>query len=68
MLQESVYCRIVINRESAEFLQARISSMCPVEGLVQSLIVTEKQYSSMKFLVGEQIKDIRNSSESTVII
>ena len=58
MVQESVYSRIATTRESAGFL----------EGLVQSLIITEKQYASIKFLLGNRIEDVRNSDERTVII
>ena len=68
MVQESVYSRIAVNRESAAFLENRISSMVPEQGLVQSLIITEKQYASMRFLLGESSKDVRNIDERTVVI
>lgn len=68
MIQESVYVRIAVNRESAEFLENRVASFSPEDGLVQSLIVTERQYSSIRFLTGESSKDIRNVNDRTVII
>ncbi len=68
MIQESVYARIAINRESAEFLEERVREFAPRVGLVQSLIVTEKQYASIKFLSGKPIIDPRNSTEGTVVI
>lgn len=68
MLQESVYSRIAVNRESATFLENRVEGFTPKEGLVQSLIVTEKQYNSMHFLAGERNHDVRNSVEGTIII
>ncbi|EFD98697.1 hypothetical protein HMPREF0891_2071 [Lactobacillus crispatus 214-1] len=40
----------------------------PSKGVVQSLMVTEKQYSDMHFLVGDAVKDIRNTSDRTVIL
>ena len=46
----------------------RVASFVPEEGLVQSLIITEKQYASIKFLLGNRIEDVRNSDERTVII
>jgi len=64
MVQESVYSRIATTRESA----GRVASFVPEEGLVQSLIITEKQYASIKFLLGNRIEDVRNSDERTVII
>lgn len=40
----------------------------PEEGLVQSLMLTEKQYNDMHFLIGEAVDDVRNTSDRTVII
>lgn len=68
MVQESVYVRVAANRQSALFLENRISQIAPPKGIVQSLIVTEKQYATMRFLTGEQIQDWRNSDQRTVII
>lgn len=68
MLQESVYVRVAANRQSATFLENRISQAAPPNGVIQSLIVTEKQYATMRFLTGEQIQDWRNSDQRTVII
>ena len=40
----------------------------PPEGLVQLLTITEKQYSKMEFLVGEEQKEILQSEERLVIL
>ena len=68
MIQESVYVRVATTRESARFLENRVASFVPGEGLVQSLIVTEKQYASIRFLLGKHVEDARNADERTVII
>ncbi|WP_240680323.1 CRISPR-associated endonuclease Cas2 [Alloscardovia theropitheci] len=68
MIQESVYVRIATTHESAEFIENRIKSIVPPKGVVQSLIVTEKQYASIRFLVGESIDDFRNLDVGTVVI
>lgn len=68
MIQESVYVRVATTRESARFLENRVASFVPGEGLVQSLIVTEKQYASIRFLLGKHVEDVRNMDERTVII
>ncbi|MFC0265041.1 CRISPR-associated endonuclease Cas2 [Alloscardovia macacae] len=68
MIQESVYVRIATNHESARFIENRVGSLSPDVGTVQSLIVTEKQYASMKFLSGEPSGDIRNLDTGTVVI
>lgn len=68
MIQESVYVRVATTRESAHFLENRVASFTPAEGLVQSLIITEKQYSSIRFLAGSMSDDVRNNDDRTVII
>lgn len=68
MVQESVYVRIATTRESARFLENRVASFVPSAGLVQSLIVTEKQYASIRFLLGRGKSDVRDSDDRTVII
>lgn len=68
MVQESVYVWIATTRESAGFLETRVSSFVPPKGLVQSLIITEKQYSSIKYLLGDRTTDIRDYDDRTVII
>ncbi|WP_413627460.1 CRISPR-associated endonuclease Cas2 [Fructilactobacillus vespulae] len=68
MMQYSVYVKVCVSKESANFTEGRISSFLPKKGVVQTLMVTEKQYNSMKFLVGSKKNDIRNTADRTVII
>jgi CRISPR-associated protein Cas2 len=68
MIQESVYVRVAVSRQSAEFIERRIEQIAPDDGLVQSLIVTEKQYTGMKFLTGKMIQDVRNSDARVIVI
>lgn len=68
MIQYSVYARVCVSCQSAHFLERRISSFLPDGGKVQTLMLTEKQYSDMHFLRGEAVDDVRNSSKRTVIL
>lgn len=68
MMQYSVYVRVCVTRQSAIFLENMVRKYLPTEGVVQSLMVTEKQYNDMHFLVGKPIEDVRNSSDRTVIL
>lgn len=52
MIQFSLYGRICNTIESAQMHETRISLSLPSHGSVRSMIVTEKQYASMKILVG----------------
>ncbi|KRM32525.1 hypothetical protein FC83_GL000392 [Agrilactobacillus composti DSM 18527 = JCM 14202] len=68
MIQESIYVRITTNKQSAQLLENRLATIAPPAGIVQTLMVTEKQYSSMRFLVGTAIDDIRNTDDTLVVI
>lgn len=68
MIQYSVYERVCVSRRTAIFLENRIRKFLPNKGIVQSLMVTEKQYNDMHFLVGKTVDDVRNTSDRTVIL
>lgn len=68
MIQYSIYVRVGVTRQSAELMEKRIAMVTPVQGIVQTLMVTEKQYQAMNFLVGSPKEDLRNSAERTLII
>ena len=68
MIQYSVYVKVCVNRKSAKFAEGRIKSYLPKNGLVQSLMLTEKQYNDMHFLIGEPVDDVRNTSDRLVIL
>ena len=52
MVQFSLYGRICNTIESAQMHETRIAMNLPTYGSVRSMIVTEKQYASMRVLVG----------------
>lgn len=52
MIQYSVYGRILNGRDAAEKHMMRLIANLPPEGSVRVLTVTEKQFASMKLLVG----------------
>ncbi len=54
MLQFSVYSRITQNHDDADKHIERLSRNLPSKGSVRVMKVTEKQYNSMKILVGEK--------------
>lgn len=68
MLQESVYCKLVQNSGIADIVQENIRKNKPGEGLVQVLRVTEKQYSKMEYIVGENTSNVLDSDEKMVIL
>ncbi len=68
MLQESVYCKIALNQTVANAIVGAVKSNKPDDGLVQMLVITEKQYSRMEYVVGEKQSSIIDSDERLVIL
>ncbi|MDD2497358.1 MAG: CRISPR-associated endonuclease Cas2 [Desulfitobacteriaceae bacterium] len=66
MVQFSVYCRICNGYDSVEIHRKRIKTNLPQKGSVRTLVVTEKQYMSMDFLVGEKKPNDRKYTESQI--
>lgn len=54
MMQESVYTKLAVNRQTMELELEKIKVFLPKNGLIQVLTVTEKQYSRIRTLLGEE--------------
>lgn len=68
MLQESVYCKLVLNAIAAETVKLNVRDNAPAEGLVQMINITEKQYAKMEFVVGESHSEVLNNDKRIVIL
>lgn len=68
MLQESVYTKIVLNPASASALVNRIKLFSPTEGMIQAMVVTEKQYAEMIMIRGERQHEIIEDMEKVVVL
>ena len=68
MMQESVYCKLALNMSVAGAIMENVRQHKPPEGLVQMLVVTEKQFARMEFVVGEAHSEIVDSDERTVFL
>lgn len=68
MLQESVYCKIMLNSTAVEAMSAQLRRNKPAKGLVQLLTVTEKQFGRMEFLCGEAQSTVIDTDERLVIL
>lgn len=67
MLQYSVYSKLVLNATVAQSVIANLEKNKPDKGLVQMLIITEKQYSKMVLLLGEAHSETLDTDERLVI-
>lgn len=68
MLQKSVYSKLLLNRSSYDAVLHKIKKAKLKEGLVQVLMVTERQFNKMELIVGAFQTDVLNSSERLVVL
>ena len=68
MMQESVYSKIVLNGTAAGVVQDNIRKHRPSAGLIQMLLVTERQFERMEIVVGELQHTVIDSDEKLVIL
>lgn len=68
MVQESVYSKICLNGSQVETNKRKLREHRPSEGLVQLLIVTEKQYSNMEYIAGTDTSNALSSDERLVVL
>lgn len=68
MMQESVYSKLCLNATAAKVVNENIKKHKPEKGLVELLIVTEKQYSSIEYIVGSADDEVVASTDRVVIV
>ncbi len=66
MMQKSVYCKLALNQTAINSLLDTVRKNKPRDGLVQALIITEKQYAKIEYIVGACQGDILNTDERFV--
>lgn len=68
MVQESVYSKLVLNQTAAAMVMEHVRKEGPEKGLVQMLVLTEKQYNRMEYIVGEHSSEVIDTDERLVIL
>lgn len=68
MMQESVYVKLLLNNTAAKLQSERIRENAPTKGIVELLLVTEKQFSTIEYITGSKVTTIEDSDERLVII
>ena len=52
MMQKSVYSKLVMSPLAAELAKERVAKLKPDKGVIQLLVITEKQYAQIEYLLG----------------
>ena len=68
MMQESVYCRMLITPSSGRTVLETIRKNRPSKGIVQVMTVTEKQFSGMEYITGVHHSEVIESDERLIIL
>ena len=68
MMQESIYSKVCLNMHSVSQVELNLRKHKPPLGLVQFIVVTERQFSGMKFLVGEKDNTYLETDERMVVL
>ena len=68
MVQESVYTKMLLNQTAQKSVVDMLKKNKPASGMVQALVVTEKQFSNMVNISGKFETDVVDSDERLIII
>jgi len=64
----SVYSKLALNSTAANAIIQNLRKNKPASGLVQVMVITEKQYNKMEYLVGEFYSEVLNTTERLTIL
>lgn len=68
MLQESVYCRMVLNQSAEYNAREAVRKIKPPDGFVMMMSVTEKQFSKADFIVGSVKNNVLSTDDRITIL
>ncbi len=68
MMQESVYSKLCLNMQSASIVIDNVMKNRPPKGLCQLIVITERQFEKMVFVVGEAQSEYVTSTDRLVVL
>ncbi len=68
MMQQSVYFKLALNGTTVEMVKRRVKDNVPPKGLVQMMVITEKQFTNIDYLLGEGQSKVVDSTDRYVVI
>lgn len=68
MMQESVYTKLALNNSIVNSVKEKIYKSKPPKGIVQLLVITEKQFSNIEYITGKNSSNTINDVERLLII
>lgn len=68
MMQESVYTKLTLNNSVTESVRQKLLKNKPPKGIVEMLVITEKQFASIEIIVGSENKNQIDSTDRLLIL
>lgn len=68
MMQESLYTKLALNMSIVSSIKEKIYKIAPRKGIVQMLVITEKQFSSIEYITGQKSEKILDDTERLIIL
>ena len=68
MMQESVYVKLALNNSIVNTIKEKINQNSPSKGIIQVLVITEKQFNSMDYVIGSKKDDVLDDTERLIIL
>lgn len=68
MQQESVYSKLTLNGNAAKVTMDRVEKVAPLNGLVELLLVTERQYANIRFITGKLNSEYITSADRMIVL
>lgn len=68
MLQESVYTKLALNNSIVNSVKEKIYKNKPPKGIVQLLVITEKQFSEIEYVIGEGSTEVLDNTERFIVL
>ena len=68
MMQESVYTKLALNMSIINSVREKIYRFAPSRGIVQMMVITEKQFSSIEYVTGEKKDNVLDNTERLIIL
>lgn len=67
MMQESIYTKIALNMTVAKLIQDRVRKNKAPNGIIQMMVITEKQFANIEYVVGSGENNIVDSTNRLVV-
>ena len=68
MMQESVYSKLALNNSVVNSVKDIVYKNKPPKGIIQMLTITEKQFNSIEYVIGEKKDKVIDDTERMVIL